>query len=52
MHAGPGPGIFERGVDLVAVIYSIANFLFSNKLYEIIEPRLLEKRGFNTLTPI
>ena len=32
MHAGPDPGIFERGVDLVAVIYSITNFLFSNEI--------------------
>ena len=28
----PDPGIFERGVHLVAVIYSITNFLFSNEI--------------------
>ena len=44
---GPDPGIFERGVDLVAVIYSITNF-FSNK---IIEPRLLEKKGLQPPEP-
>ena len=39
------PGIFERGGSPLAVIYSITNFSFLMKLYEIIEPRLLEKRG-------
>ena len=38
----------KEGVDLVAVIYSITNFSFLMKLYEIIEPRLLEKRGVST----
>ena len=27
-NTGPDSGIFERGVDLVAVVYSITNFLF------------------------
>ena len=30
--AGPDPAIFERGVHLVAVIYSITNFLFFSKI--------------------
>ncbi len=48
VKSGPDPGIFKEGVDLVAVIYSLTNVLFSNK---IIEPRLLEKRGCNSLNP-
>ena len=46
--SGPDPVIFERGVDLVAVIYSITKFLFSN---EIIEPCLLENRGLKPSEP-
>ena len=38
----------KEGVDLVAVIYSITNFFFSN---EIIDPRLLEKREFQPPKP-
>ena len=46
--AAPDPGIFERGGSPLAVIYSITNFLFSN---EIIEPRLLEKKGLQLPEP-
>ena len=28
----PDPEIFKEGVDLVAVIYNITNFLFSNEI--------------------
>ena len=35
----------KDGVDLVVVIYSILIFSFLIKLYEIIDLRLLEKRG-------
>ena len=31
-RAAPDPGIFERGGSLLAVIYSITNFLFSNEI--------------------
>ena len=42
----PDPGIFYRGGSPLAVIYSITNFLFQNETIQIIEPHLLEKRGF------
>ena len=46
LNAAPDPGIFERGDAPLAVIYSITNFFsFLMKLYKIIEPRLLKKRG-------
>ena len=35
----------KEGVHLVAVIYNITNFYFLMKLYKIIKPRPLEKRG-------
>ena len=38
----------KEGVDLVAVVYSITKFLFSN---EIFDPRLSEKRGFQPPKP-
>ena len=47
----PDLGIFERGASPLAVICSITNFLFLIKLYEIIEPRLLEKRGLQPPEP-
>ena len=50
--AAPDPGIFERGGSPLAVIYTVLLiFSFLIKLYEIIEPRLLEKRGFQPPEP-
>ena len=43
--SGPDPGLLKEAVDLIAVIYSITDFLFANK---IIEPRLLEKMKFES----
>ena len=50
-YAAPDQGIFERGGSSLAVIYSITNFLFLMKLYEFIQPHLLEKRGLKSPEP-
>ena len=47
----PDPGIFERGGSPLAVCIALLIFSFLMKLYEIIEPHLLEKRGFDSLNP-
>ncbi len=49
MNSEPDPGIFEIGRSPLAVIYTaLLIFSFLMKLYEIIEPRVLEKRGFQS----
>ena len=41
------PGIFERGDSSLAVIYSITNFLFSNKIIKLLNT-LIGKEGIET----